>query len=311
MFNKEYLDTLKEKYNYDDKVIRALLRIVPCIIDYYGEEYEELVLNAILSCEIIPCNSKQTISKLKKENSISLKNGVSEVASIEVKGSESSYISDIKISYKEENNKYVIEDIKRKIVTSHTYNYDSPKGLEVLTYGLIKLIKSYQNEFTIDENVLIKRTGLEIEKRQIIKDGEDIYLNLLSHEGHGLEEGLNIYDTSKVVSLSLLDDYKCYDYDSIYTIAKILKENFDLKDILNEAELTGNINSFKKVTEKDSFEEECDKCLLLENEMFIAITRDDKDDFASKINDELNKNIYEKLISMYEYLKTKKEKVSS
>ena len=307
----EYLNMLKSKYNYNDKTINALSKIIPSLIEYYGLNYKDMILAAIESCEIIPCNSKQTISKIKKENNLSIKNGVSDIASIEIKGSESAYISDASIVYEEESNKFYISEIKRVIATSHTYNYDSPKGLEVLTYALVKLIKSYQDEFLIEENILTKRIGLELEKRHIVKDNENIYLNLISHEGHGLEEGFNIYDTSEIVSLVLKDNYKCYDYDSIYAIARILKENFKLKEIINKAELTGITDDLYKMYEDIKLEEECDICLFLENEMFISVTRDDKNELASKINNKLNKDIYSKLIEIYENKTKPKEKVSN
>ena len=133
--NEYYLDSLKNKYNYDDKTIRALEKIIPCLIEYYGKEYERIILEAILSCKIIPCSMKQTISKIKRDNIISNKYGISDIASIEIKGSEVSYISDCRVEYDEDENKYFISDIRRIIATSHTYNYDSPKGIEILVYG--------------------------------------------------------------------------------------------------------------------------------------------------------------------------------
>lgn len=295
----EYLIKLKEKYSYDDKTVSALSKIIPNMIKYYGNDYEDLILNAIFDCEIIPCNLKETISKIKSLNSLSNKIGVSDIASIEIKGSESSYISDVLITYDDLSNKYNISKVNRVIATSHTYNYDSPKGLEVLTYALCKLVKSYNNEFEIDENILVKRTGLEVEKRHILKEEDSIYLDLISHIGHGLEEGLNIYDTSCIVSLILQDEYKCYDYDSIYMIAKVLKEKFNLKETLNNVELTGNFSLLNKNYEEDNLKEECDMCLFLENEMFISVTREDKDDLALKINNKLNKDVFKKLIDIY------------
>ena len=306
--NEYYLNSIKAKYNYDDKTVRALGKILPAIISYYGEEYEDLILQAVLNCRIIPCSSKETISKIKKEHNLNFKNGVSDIASIEIKGSEVCYFSDVKIEYLEDDNKYIIKDVDRLIITAHTFNYDSPKGLEVLTYGLLKLVKSFNNEFVIDENVLVKRTGFEIEKRHIVQNDDGILLNFISHEGHGLEEGFNIYDTSKVVSLILGDDYKCYDYDSIYTIARIMKETFGFKDKLNACELEGDLNKFKNIYEEENFEDECNECLLLENEMFISVTREDKNEFAQRINEKLNNNIFNKLMNIYTSIKKQKEK---
>ena len=67
MSSNRFLEKLKEKYNYNDKTVTALGKIIPSLIEYYGDHYETLILEAILNCEIIPCNSYQTIAKVFKE----------------------------------------------------------------------------------------------------------------------------------------------------------------------------------------------------------------------------------------------------
>ena len=64
---QNYIEQLKIKYNYDDKTINALTKIIPALIDYYGIEYEDTILKAINDTKIICCNSYQTISKIKEE----------------------------------------------------------------------------------------------------------------------------------------------------------------------------------------------------------------------------------------------------
>ena len=41
MFNDAFLDKLKDKYKYSDKVINALSKIIPSMLDYYGKDYEK------------------------------------------------------------------------------------------------------------------------------------------------------------------------------------------------------------------------------------------------------------------------------
>ena len=47
-----YLDTLKEKYNYTDKLTEALKKIIPGLINLYGMSKVDLILDAIYNCEI-------------------------------------------------------------------------------------------------------------------------------------------------------------------------------------------------------------------------------------------------------------------
>ena len=44
---QNYIEQLKIKYDYDDKTINALTKIIPALIDYYGIEYEDKILKAI------------------------------------------------------------------------------------------------------------------------------------------------------------------------------------------------------------------------------------------------------------------------
>ena len=48
----EYLKVLQEKYGYNNELIGALKKIIPAFIEHFGEEHEQLILDAISSCEI-------------------------------------------------------------------------------------------------------------------------------------------------------------------------------------------------------------------------------------------------------------------
>lgn len=300
--DKKFFDKLRVKYNYDDKTINALAKIVPCIIDYYGEEYEYLVLEAVLNTEIVACNSKQTISKVIAERKLTSFVGGSSLCDIDIKKQESVYFPSIRVVYNEEINSYEIDSVSRVIVTSHTFNYDSPKGIEVLTHALCHLVKSYKNEFRIDENNIIIRSGISYEKRKIMY-GDEITLSFVENFGNGLEEGFNILDTELIVSMVLHDSYKCYDYDSIYMIAYILKEKYGFINEINNYEISGDIDSFRSVYRKsamDRLSDICDDCVSIENDMHLSYTREDKDSIAGILKNKLEKDAFSELVSIYE-----------
>ena len=303
MFDETFLDKLKNKYNYDNKTIKALSLVIPSVINYYGEEYEETILNSIFNCEIIPCKKNETIQGILNKRKLTSFTGSSFCIDIDRKRAESVYIPNIKIIYNEENNTYEIKKIDRIIVTSHTFNYDSLKGLEILTHVICHLVKSYKNEIVIDENIVTIRSGLSYEKRKIINDGSNIFLELIEDYGKALEEGFNLYDSEVIVSSIYSDKYKCYDYDSVYTVATILKEKYHLQNEINEYEIEGDIEGFKKKYNADiinKLSSLCDNCLVMENEMFLSYTRDDKNVLASMINKTLSGDVYDSLISIYQ-----------
>ena len=303
MLYQAFLNRLKEKYNYDEKTIRALSLILPSMISYYGEDYSDIILNAIFNCEIIPCNSHQTISKVLNERKLTKLIGSSSVSDIDVKRAESVYTPNIKIVYNKELNSYEIKQIDRVIVTSHTYNYDSLKGIEILTHALCHLVKSFDNEFNINENILTIRGGLSYEKRKIVYNNGNTNLDFIEDYGKSLEEGFTLYDTEKIVSNVYNNTYKCYDYETVYTIAMIIKEKYKLKSIINSHELQGDVDTLKKMYNEDTIDKLntlCDECLIMENDMLMSYTRSDKNKIAERINKIINDEIYEYLITIYQ-----------
>lgn len=290
-----FVDKISSKYNYDYRTINALKKIIPALIEYYGLEYLNVIIKAIEDCEIIHCDSYNTISSVIYDNNLLSKNIVFE----QIKNDDGIYISKPIISYNSLDNQYKVDSVVRKVIVSHTFNFDSPKGLEVLTYQLCSLIKSFYNEYIIDGNVLYKRNGLVSEKFVINNDKS---LSLLGDHvcGGSLDDGMNIYDTEKIVSLILKDEYKCYRYDSIATIAMILKEKFKLKDVFNNAEIYNDIKSLKRLCGEDQYENLLrlsDKCFDIEEEMLMySLTRDKKDELSSKLSLLLSGDVYNCLI---------------
>ena len=150
------------------------------------------------------------------------------------------------------------------------------------------------------------RNGLSYEERKI-KYGDEITLEFFYEYGKGLEEGFNIFDTEMIVSMVLGDTYKCYDYDSIYTIAVVLKEKYNLLKEISYSEMSGDIEEFRKVYGKDSVDnlsKICDDCLNIENDMFLSYTREDKDNLANILKEKLNKEAYDELVKIYKNSKS-------
>lgn len=303
---QNYIEQIKIKYNYDDKIINALTKVIPALIEYYGIEYEDTILNAINDTEIICCNSYQTISKIKEEKKLTPKIGNTQLKDIE---SEGAYLSNIQIIYNEIQNKYEIIKQNRKIVISHTYNLDSPKGLEVLILNICRTIKAENEEYTVEGNTLIQKEGLSERTYQISIDEENINLGLSHEINIGIHIGSLLYDTEQIESIILKDKYNTHKYDYLRLIIRYIKEVFELKEILNEEELLKN-NSFKNIYQnKEQFEElskRIDECLNIEHEMVIyTMNREEKD----RLEQILKETFEEKMIKELVILKKESDKI--
>lgn len=293
---QKYIEQLRIKYDYDDKTINALTKIIPALINYYGIEYEEIILKAINDTKIICCNSYQTISKIKEEQKLINKIGNTQLKDIE---SEGIYYSDIKIIYNEIQNKYEIVKLNRKIVISHTYNLDSPKGLEVLILNICRLIKAYNDEYEIDGNILIQKEGLSKRIYQILLE-DNIDIELSNETNIGIHIGSLLYDTEQIESIILKDKYDTHKYDYLRLIIRYIKEVFNLKDTLNEEELLKD-SSFKSIYSKqEQFEQlsnTIDECLNIEYEMLIyALNREEKDHLEKSLKEIFDDKMINELV---------------
>ena len=242
MEDVSFLNTLKMKYDYSDKLMVALDKIIPKLILFYGNKYEKLIKKAISSTVIIECNSYQSLSSIIDMLNVTKENKDKALSKENLKLLSSIYIADPVIKYDEMLGNYVISDVKRYIILSHFHNLDSPRGLATLTHELVKLIRSFSGEYHLDNDILYKREGLKVSKKKITKsdDKNGVKLVLLNELNTGLELGINSYEEEAITSLVIGDKYETFDYDLPKKVAFILYQRLNLKDIAIASALLGD-----------------------------------------------------------------------
>lgn len=294
-----FLNTLKMKYNYSDKLMTALDKIIPKLIAFYGDEYEELIKKAISSTIIIECNSYQPLSVVIDGLNIVKENKEKSLIKENLKLAGGIYLADPVIVYDELLKNYIIKDVKRYIILSHFYNLDSPRGIATLTHELSKLIRSFHNEFRIDDDILTTRSGFKIEKKQIRKTDEGLELYLLSEENTGLELGVNSYEEECITSSVINDKYSSFDYNLPKKTAFILYERLGLKNEILLTSILGSDTLKDKYDVRPSLFEDLslllDQTLVLEEQNHnIDLTKGEKEQLKEQlinINQEIGNNI--------------------
>ena len=230
---ERFLNELKETYNYDDKLLNAIGKIIPAMIIYFGKKHTDLIMNAIKSCEIIKCSPYQNIKEVIISKQLEYKEYYKDLNSI--------YISNPSIIYYSIIDSYIIREVNRYIIISHVHNLDSFTGIAELIKEITTLVKSYKNEYIIKDKKIYKRNGFELSE-SIIENESTI--NLINQKNSGIEIGFNTYDTDKIVELSLGAPYTSIDNKSLRDVAVMLKERLSYQDLIIEAELTGEQNQF-------------------------------------------------------------------
>lgn len=279
--DKEYFNLLEEKYDYDKETLSVLEKIIPVLLDYYSE-YQDIILDAIATCEIIKCNSFQTVNNILRSKKF-------EINTDDFYNEQGMYTAYPKITKK--NNKYYIDRVYRRIIIANEYNFLSIKGIAKLTHELCYLIKSYKKEFSIKDNYLIQRRGLIRLKYKLNNCNE---VELITKNNYGLQKGLNCYDEDKIVSLIIKDNYISYNYELLKKVAMILDYKFSLKDIIRKSEFTGIKleNTFDKNIIKDLYFL-TDKCYNLEEQKNKNLNNEEvRRVIDMNLKDQMQKRIY-------------------
>lgn len=295
-----FLNTLKMKYNYSDKLITALDKIIPKLIVFYGHEYEAIIKKAISTTRIIECTPMQPISSILPVLKLTKQNKEKALIKENLKTSPSIYIADPVIIYDELLNSYIIKDVKRYIILAHFHNLDSPRGLATLTHELSKLIRSYQNEFKISSDILIEKTGLKISTKKILKDQDDITLDLEKEQNVGLEIGVNSYEEEQITSLVINDKYETFDTKIPKKVAFILYERLGLKQDIIKQSLTGTNEFQERYNIKPDLLKELselvdDTVKQEEQNSDINITKEEKNQIEEELN-KINRQIGDNII---------------
>lgn len=295
-----FLNTLKMKYDYSDKLITALDKIVPKLIAFYGQEYESIIKKAISSTQIIECTSYQPISSILPVLNLTKQKKEKELIKENLKAMASVYIADPVIIYDELLQSYIIKDVKRYIILAHFHNLDSPRGLATLTHELSKLIRSYQNEFKISNDTLTQKTGFKISTKKITKEQDKTVLHLQSEENVGLEIGINSYEEEKITSLVINDKYETFDSETPKKVAFILYERLGLKEEMINQALTSSMSLTQRYDIRPDLLEELSTLVdevakEEEKNSDINVTKEEKEQIKEKIN-KINRQIGDNII---------------
>ena len=208
--------SLENKYGYSWELASEICVIAESIIQYYGVEYANDIINAVMNCRVeILSKPTNDISAFKYKDGMYVSNPIIENGTI--------------------------VNVDKKIVLPPNYNFDNQAYRGMLLNQMLKLVRSYNNEFRLTRDTLQQREGFKITTHQL-KD--DKLLNI-SEKGIGYEVG-SLDNTELTIMLNEFDSYfelpGGNDYERI--VAGFLEDTLGLKEITNAASINGNLNEY-------------------------------------------------------------------
>ena len=204
-FDKKFKNFLNKKYNYNDNLSKLITEAVKDLSVIYGIEHTQAICDAITSCKY-------------EEKKIT--SGIPEYKSSPVYGNDGNLELD-------EN-----ENVKVSRVIKLPANAEYPHNLANIIRASISLINSCVNEYTLNDDKLTKRRGLE----RTITTGENSHIR-----GKEMQQGIENY-----IFLSTMNDWVMPDYVKLEEsseptlIAGNLLKNDYIGDTLFGALVTSN-----------------------------------------------------------------------
>ena len=195
----EYLKVLQEKYGYNNELLGALKKIIPAFIEHFGEEHEQLILDAISNCEIHIQQENETPEEYLSE--FFPDKDIGKIPTIATAFYDSMpIVTDKGISS------------KRLIYLTSKGGTDlqDEKTMSILVHEMGHLIKAYNKEYSIVDGQIQKRDG--IATTAINRDDETGKYVSGKEEHTGLEEAINCYDEEKIMSIILGRQFDAHSY---------------------------------------------------------------------------------------------------
>ena len=302
----EQVEKIIEKFRYNEKLANKLRNIVPGIVEYYGKENEELIINTLLNDEIYITNSNENIydliKKLDKSDINFVEDGMT-VSDSDLKRA-SGVSSSIPYISIDENGNAMLDKVNRFIAFRGLYDLNEEVIISdsTLIHEICHSIKSYNNECTLEDNVLTMRSGLIQTKYNVKNIYDKVYCELVEDKNVGIEEGVNEYDTRNICDiLKIQNSLGGYAFES--QVAKGIMEDLQLKDKILAAQFypeTINIEEeYNKVFKDNS------NHFSAMNSKFDQVVKKGYDMFANMLNlEEWKKNNFLELQTLQNDLVT-------
>lgn len=261
----EFIDELVKQKEYSKELENTLRIILPAMVEYYGEEYEMLICEAISSCYICQCEKNENIYDVVKKYDNMISNENSVVNEGDLKRADGVNLSIPNITYKDGNHR--IDSVTRIVALASYAKLDTDFGKSTLIHKLGHLIKSYKNEYTIEGDIITSRSGfIETKEKLSISEDGSIVRSTISEKNVGLEEGINAYDEACILSIINNTEKKFRSYQLESTIIENLINLTGLRKEILESQFIGDTSIFI-----DKYNEGSDRDLFSE----LASTMDD------------------------------------
>lgn len=220
------------KWNYNEELSEFLKKVYNSLIEELGSDFEPIIYEAFLNTEVIL--SGNNIYDCLKNRGLLEEEDDYTVSYSDLKRASGVYHCYPNIIFN--GTDFEISSVTRVVViNSTTIEEDYIKA--ALIHELGHMVKGYYQEFSIEGNRLITRSGLIETIEELYIENGKVKKRLISEKGVGIEEGLNAALEESIAKKIVNQNYKVSGYGVINVMAKTLSEDLELKSIILPAQM--------------------------------------------------------------------------
>lgn len=252
----DYMYRLKNKYGYSDELLNFLSELIPYLIIYYGEEYKDIILEALMNCEIHFQNEGENpkifLNKYfntDEEWNIPFSAGAFYRKKIDLKNNQLS-------------EKSIIYIVTRVDECYFPFRFDNDRHIDKLIHEILHLIKGY-GKLKIEEDHIIDSSGL---RKDFYKYDPSGVITFNKHQNNGIEEALNCAEASQILEMMTGRKQEIQGYTEAGEIAKVLLENDVFTQTIRKSQFSGDDSWIQFLGEEQSE-------ILIENLEILVLSK--------------------------------------
>ncbi len=226
----EYVARLKNKFEYSDELSEFLRQVIPTTIQYYGIEYEDIILSAIANCEIhFQSESENPQTFLNSYFDTDKQWEIPDLGG-------AFYHKDIKVKNNQIVSKSIIYVKRVYFGIYRPFNFNDDKHAQSLIHEICHLIKGY-GKLKIENGKIIDSTGLSKDTYSYSQENGVVDEK---HEMVGIEEALTDVEAAQILELMTGRKQEAAAYKAAgYSATRLLQHN-DLAKIIRLSQFRGD-----------------------------------------------------------------------
>lgn len=301
---KEYIDTIKNKFGYKEDLCEFLEKVLPIMINHFGDDKREQILKTFSNVEIHIEKENETYEDFVRE-----RYGPSADTYHPV-GAAGVHIPRVRA----DENKNIIEDhvVYAFKTIGKGFSFDNVSNVSTLIHEMCHALKGYGNYAVVGDQI-VSTTGFR--KHYADLSGNEI--EAPGEIGVGLDEAFNCYDEEVITSAFFGIEYKAGSYSHITDVIGELMEHEDIREAVRIAQFSNPLlleivlgtDNYKQLTQSTydivtfSYMKDSDIVSQDEDELMEKMVDEgySMDEIMAKLDEILaSKDIYSKISTAFD-----------